>query len=143
MDEIALVAELHRQVAFGAAILGGFAVTFLAAMLVAFAPDQRIGHWAIGSTVTAAVLLIVATVAQTLVLITVPQLSLSFDYDAWPAATLRAKWIGDLAFFLGIVVLFGGLGLSGWARDRLTGTITASAAAVGIMLAVIVIAPTF
>ena len=72
MDPVALVAEQHRQMAFGAAILGGFAVTFLSALLTASAPERRVGTWTIGATTEAAVLLIVATVASTLLLLAAP-----------------------------------------------------------------------
>lgn len=143
MDEVSLVAEMHRQMAFGAAILGGFAVTFLSALLVAFAPEQRVGTWAIGLATTAAMLLIVATVAQTFVLLGVPQFELTWDYSRWPAFILRSKWIGDVSFFVGIAMLFLGVGLSGWVRSQATGYVTATVAAIGVVLILAILLPTF
>ena len=133
------VAELHRQTAFGAAILGGFAVTFLSALLSAFAPDRRIGTWAVGFTAAAAVLLIVATLAATVGLLSVQSLGLNhFDFARWPAATVRAKWVGDVSFFAGICVLLVGIGLSGWVRSRTTGIVTGIVAGVGLVLLIVI-----
>ena len=143
MDPVSLVVEQYRQMAFGAAILGGFAVTFLSALLTAYAPERRIGTWAIGATAAAAVLLIVATMASTLLLISAPVYGLTFDFSAWPSDMYRAKWIAEVSFFLGIAVLFVGIGLSGWARSRATGYITAIAAAVGVVLVLVILIPTF
>ncbi len=139
MDQVAFVVEQCRQMAFGAAILGGFAVTFLSALLIGYAPERRIGTWAIGATTTAAVSLIVATIASTLLLLAVPQFGLTYDFSVWPSAMYRAKLIAEGTFFLGIAVLFVGIGLSGWMRSRATGYITATAAALGLILAGIIV----
>lgn len=143
MTEVELVAELFRQMAFSAAILGGFAMTFLSVLLSAFPKGHPLALWCIGAKALAAVLLIVATLGATLSLLSIQQMGLSFNFASWPAHVLRTKLITELTFFSGVVVLLSGLGLSGFARCRRTGLITLTAALVASVLLVVMFVPTF
>ena len=70
-------------------------------------------------------------------------MGLSFNFASWPAHVLRTKLITEVSFFSGVVVLLGGLGLSGFARCRRTGFITLAAALVASVLLVTLFLPTF
>ena len=134
------VAEMYRQTAFVSAVLGGFAVAFLGALL-ASAAERRVVTTAIGFTAAAAVLFAVGTLASVFLLLDVLRLGIrSFDFSQWSGSAFRTKTIADTALFAGVYALVVGVGLSGWARSRQTGRVTATVAAAGFVLLSLVLA---
>ncbi len=143
MTEFELVADLYRQIAFSAAILGGFAMTYLSTLLTSAEKHARVLPFTIGAMTIAATLLIVATLGATVLLMSVQQLGLTFQFESWPGTLVRSKWIAELAFFSGILALMAGIGLSGFIKSRLNGYLTSGCAGVGLVLLAIVFTPTF
>ena len=129
------LAEIARQIGFVSAFLGGVAATFLATLVVAGAQDrsnQRIVSWAIGCAAAACVAFIVAVVANTMLAISLrPDAPAS---AAGPGATTKAPVMAFLSFMLGMYLLLGCVGLSGWLHGRRTGWMTAALAAIGVLL---------
>lgn len=143
MTEAELVADLYRQSAFSAAILGGFAMTFLSVLLGLVSERSRTLVVVTGAMATAAVLLVVATLSSTLLVLSVQQFSLGFRFDEWPASLFRTKLIAESALFAGITGLLAGIGLSGFIRGRHTGMMTALPSMAGVILLLLVFVPTF
>ncbi|WP_414828215.1 hypothetical protein [Alteromonas sp. H39] len=143
MNEFELVADLYRQIAFSAAILGGFAMTYLSTLITAAGKRARVLPFTIGAMAVAATLLVVATLGATLLLMSVQQLSLTFQFDRWPEALVRSKWIAELSFFTGLLALMAGIGLSGFIKSRNVGYLTAGSAIFGLLLLSFVFLPTF
>lgn len=124
------LSAIATQVGGLSAFLGGFAATFLAALL-ALGGRGRPAFLAIAFAAGSAVAFIVAVVASTaLVAVLHP--------DA-PAAVASAQSGGAraimaLAFLLGLYMLLFSLALSGWSRSRGTGWATSIAAGIGLLL---------
>ncbi len=134
------LAELFRQLAFLAAVLGGFAVAFLGALLPA-AREQRVGTWAIGAAAVAATGFVVMTLAATLMALGVLQFGFH-TFDDLSPALLRLSQLTAALFVLGIYSLLLSLALSGWTRSRATGWCTTTVALLGAVAATMAIALT-
>lgn len=124
MTQVEIAAELYKQTAFSASILGGFALTFLSILMTVVDSDKRVYLVAIGALTTSSVLLLVATIGATYILIAVQQMQLTFSFDTWPPQLYRAKWIAELSFLFGIITLLCGIGLSGFAKNNKVGRVT-------------------
>lgn len=120
------LAEIFRQMAFIGAVLGGFSAAFLATMVTA-TQAGRIATVTIGAAAFAAASFVAVTVGATIVALNVMALGLS-DFNAFPAATDRARFWTGLLFLVGIYALILALGLCGWIRSRSTGWATTGAA---------------
>ena len=130
--------ELYRQFSFLAAVLGGFAITFMGTLLTLDAKEKVVAR-AIWVSAFAATFLIVSTFTSVVTLLDVIRLNISaFDFSDWPANTLRAKVIADVTSFTGMYALLIAIGISGWIRDKRTGIITSFFAFVGLSLLTIV-----
>jgi len=138
MNQVEIAAELYKQTAFSASILGGFSLTFLSILMTSIDSQARVFLFAIGSLTISAVLLLVATLGTTYVLIVVQQLQLTFSFDTWPSHIYRAKWIAELAFMFGILFLMAGIGLSGFAKSKAMGIITLAPALLGTLLLLVI-----
>jgi hypothetical protein len=129
------LAEIARQIGFISAFLGGVAATFLATLVVAGAQDRshrRIVSWAIGCAAAACVAFIVATVATTMLAISLrPDAPVSLAGSGSPT---EARLMAFLPFMAGMYLLLGCVGLSGWLHGRRTGWVTAALAAIGVLL---------
>jgi hypothetical protein len=143
MAQTEIVAELFRQIAFSAALLGGFAMTFLSVLLTAFDTTKKPVIRATGAMSVASVLLIVATLGATLIVIGTQQLGLSFTFSDWSPSLLRTKWITEISFFVGMLCLLAGIGISGFGKSRSLGLITSIPAYIGIALLLTIFIPTF
>ncbi len=143
MAQSDLALELYRQIAFSTALLGGFAMTFLSVLLTALDSAEKVVVRAVGVMTIAAVLLIVATLGATLLVIGVQQLGLSFKFSDWPSSLLRTKWITEFSFFVGMLFLLGGVGTSGFCKNRTLGFVTSIPALIGSALLLIIFFPTF
>ena len=137
MEQLApdYLAEIARQIGFISAFLGGVAATFLATLIVAGAQDrrnQRIVSLAIGCAAAACVAFIVATIATTMLAISLrPDAPVSVAGSGSPDG---ARLMAFLPFMAGMYLLLGCVGLSGWLHGRRTGWMTAALAAVGVVL---------
>lgn len=138
MSPVEITAELYRQIAFSSSILGGFSLTFLSILMTLVEARTRVFLTAIGALTTSVVLLLVTTLGATYTLIVVQQLGLTFDFAQWPTALYRTKWITELAFACGVLLLVSGIGLSGYAKSRLLGRITLIPALLGTVLLLII-----
>lgn len=143
MSEVESVLELYQQLTFSAAILGGFALTFLSVLLTAFDNIEKPLLRATAFMAGATVLLVVATLGATLILISVKPLGLTFNFAEWPSSLIRSKYIVELSFLTGIIALLAGIGQSGFCKSKTTGYITACAASFGVVLLLIIFLPTF
>lgn len=143
MTETELVADLYRQIAFSAAILGGFAMTFLSVLIGLVNDKSRMLLVVTVAMATAAVLLVVATLSSTLLVLSVQQFTLGFQYGQWPDNLYRTKLIAEFCLLSGILGLLSGIGLSGYIRNMATGISTTLPALAGVALLVVVFLPTF
>ena len=143
MTETELVADLYRQIAFSAAILGGFTMTFLSVLVGLISNKSRMLLVVTVAMATAAVLLIVATLSSTLLVLSVQQFTLGFQYGQWPENLYRTKLIAEFCLLSGILGLLSGIGLSGYIRNIATGISTTLPALAGVALLVVVFLPTF
>ncbi|MDX1546903.1 MAG: hypothetical protein R3247_07945 [Rhodothermales bacterium] len=132
------LAELFRQMAFIAAVLGGFSAAFLATVVTA-ANSSRYATIAIGAAAFASASFVAVTVGATVVALNVVALGLS-DLAAFPAATDRARFWTGLLFLVGIYALILALGMSGWLRSRATGWTTTAAAVLAAIGATVALA---
>ena len=125
------VTELHRQTAFIAAVLGGFATAFLGA-LVAMDRGNRAGTWAIGFATASAVAFVITTFSATVVMLDLVRDGITtFDFSQWQPSTYRAKWVADICLSTGMFSLLFAVTFSGWVRSRATGILTTTNVAVG------------
>ena len=138
MTETDVAAELYRQTAFSASILGGFSLTFLSILMTIVDSKERVFLTALGALTISVVLLLVATLGATYILISVQPMGLTFDFDKWPTPLYRTKWISELSFMFGILSLMVGIGLSGYSKSRTTGRITLIPAILGTLLLVLI-----
>lgn len=143
MTETELVADLYRQIAFSAAILGGFAMTFLSVLVGVASHKSRMLLVVTVAMATAAVLLVVATLSSTLLVLSVQQFTLGFQYEQWPDNLYRTKLIAEFCLLSGILGLLSGIGLSGYLRNMATGISTTLPTLTGVLLLVVVFLPTF
>ncbi|AFV00111.1 hypothetical protein [Simiduia agarivorans] len=118
-------------------------MTFLSVLLTALDGTEKVVVRAVGIMAIAAVLLVVATLGATLLVIGVQQLGLSFNFNGWPSSLLRTKWITEFSFFVGILSLFGGIGISGFCKNRTLGFVTSIPALFGLSLLLLIFIPTF
>lgn len=136
------VIELHRQTAFIAAVLGGFATAFLGA-LVAMDRGSRSGTWAIGFATASAAAFVVTTFSATVVMLDLVRDGItSFDFSQWQPSTYRAKWIADICPTLGMFSLLLSLTFSGWVRSTTTGIVTTVIGGTGLVVLAVVAAGT-
>ena len=128
------VTELYRQTAFLSAVLGGFAVAFIGALLTLTSENKAISR-TIWISAFAATFLIVATFTSTVVLLDITRLDItSFNFADWPNGLIRSKLIADYAFLAGTYALLIAIGFSGKIRDKKTGIVTATLASIGLLL---------
>ena len=133
------VEELYRQTAFLSAVLGGFAIAFMGALLTLTSESKTVTR-TIWIAALAATLLIVATFSSTAVLLDLIRLEItSFNFTEWPASLLRSKSIADSTFFAGMYALLIAIGYSGSIRNKKTGIITGILALFGLILLTIVL----
>jgi hypothetical protein len=131
MNEVsaAYVASAATQLGSISAFLGGFAATFLAALLIVRHRSRAAGA-TIGLSATASVGFIVCVVGST-------ALSAGLHPDA-PSGPGTRDYLGDvqvvmtLGFMLGVVALLSALGVSGWLRSRPMGGTTTLLSAAGL-----------
>lgn len=126
------MAELLGQLGFVSAVLGGFAFTFVGALLTV-SGDSRIYPWAFGTALFASLALMVAAVGSTLASLAAA--------NAYPAELARVHELVSQAFLLGILALLLGAGLSGWLRSRVLGYVSSSIAALALLAAVATLLP--
>ncbi len=130
------MALLFSQIAFIAAVLGGFAFAFLGELL-ALNSSRRVWGWSIGATAAATISFIVSALGATFVAAAAGR-----STDAvLPESISALQRPISLWFLLGVMMLFVSLGLSGWVRSRSTGIITTCAAIVGAIGAAFMMAP--
>ena len=133
------IAELYRQTSFLSAVLGGFSIAFLGALLT-FNIEKKSINKTIWVSAIAATLLIVSTFASVVVLLDEVRLGLSsLALTDWPKSTFTSKMIADFFFLIGTYALLVTIGLSGNIRDKKTGIITAVIACTGIVFLTIVV----
>lgn len=136
------VTELHRQTAFIAAVLGGFATAFLGA-LVAMDRGNRVGTWAIGFATASAVAFVVTTFSATVVMLDLVRDGITnFDFSRWRPTTYRAKWVADIGLSTGMFSLLLSITLSGWVRSPATGILTTIIGGAGLVVLGVVAAGT-
>ncbi len=143
MTETELATDLYRQIAFSAAILGGFAMTFLSVLISLTNSRSRVLLLVTGAMASAAVLLVVSTLSATLLQISVQPFSIGFNYSEWPGVLYRNQLISELCLLGGILGLLAGTGLCGFIRNKLTGVVTSVPAMMGVILLLLVFIPTF
>jgi hypothetical protein len=132
----AYLLEIARTIGNVSAFLGGFAATFIAALLSGKF-ESRAAVITIAMGTTAAVLLIVAVLATTmLVTILHPEV---------PTQVLESssisfgRIIAFLSFILGIYLLLASLGVSGWIQSKTLGRITTIVSLIGFILVTMII----
>lgn len=128
----AYFAELARQLAFVAAVLGGFAATFFGTLL-AVNSSKRVASWAAGSAAFAAACFICATLTATFI-----ATGIHPEAPAYVAADARGdapRLIMVLSLMLGLYALFGAIAAGGWIRSRAVGMATTAAALLGAITA--------
>lgn len=144
MEQSEITVEFYRQMAFSAALLGGFAMTFLSVLITALDCSKKEVIRATGVMAITAVLLIVATLGATFLGIVVQQFGLSFiKFSDWPSNLLRTRWIVETSFFVGMFSLLVGLGISGFSKSRALGLVTSIPALIGLVLLLVIFTPTF
>lgn len=125
------IAEVLRQFAFVSAVLGGFGFAYIGALLTT-ARDDRAASWAAGVAVAASVVLVLTTIAATFGAIYI-SMNAATEYPA-PPGPVGALWpLLTVGLFVGPLLLFVSLGMSGFVRSRRTGYVTAAAAVVGAL----------
>ncbi len=120
---------LAQQIGTLSAFLGGLSAALLVALLAMQLP-KRVAGWTI-ALAAAAVSFIVSVVATTLLVTAL--------HPHAPAAVagvglLKGRVLTVLPFALGIFLLLGCIGLTGWLRSRRMGQITTIIAALGALL---------
>lgn len=121
---------LAQQIGTLSAFLGGLSAALLVALLAMQLP-KRVAGWTIALAAAAAVSFIVSVVATTLLVTAL--------HPHAPAAVagvglLKGRVLTVLPFALGIFLLLGCIGLTGWLRSRRMGQITTIIAALGALL---------
>ncbi len=116
-----VIASLARQLAFVSAVVGGFAITYLA-VLLSMADRRRIIGVAAGFAMFCAANLLVCALAWSLY---------AGMYEAKPTGftvpvaefQTKLRWLNG-ALVAGLVCFLAALGLGGWIRSRSLGVVT-------------------
>jgi hypothetical protein len=132
------VVALFQQMAFLAAVLGGFSAAFLGALLVT-SPEKRIGTAAVAATAFSAAAFIAVTLGGTVISLVALQGGVT-DFGGLPSAAARAQHVTGWLFVLGMYALLLGIGLSGWTRSEATGWCTTAAAVLGTVASTLALA---
>ncbi len=131
------IAEVLRQFAFVSAVLGGFGFAYIGALLTAVR-DSRAASWSAAVGIVASVVLLLTMFGSTSGAVYV-LMSAATEYPA-PPGPVGALWTPiTVGLFLGPLLLFVSLGMSGFVRSRRLGYVTAGAATLGVagMLAIV------
>ena len=112
--------ELAKQVAFMSSFLGGFALTFLGALILS-EQESKLLRTMIISTATSALAFIVAVVAMTQLIMISTE---GYPFEVDQKSLMSSRITGALALFIGIFSLMFTIALSGWMRSRKLGIIT-------------------
>ena len=124
------IAEVLHQFAFISAVLGGFGFAYIGALL-AVVRDNHAATWAAGVGIVASVVLILTTIAATFGAIYI-SMNAATEYSA-PPGPVGVLWPALTAgLFLGPLLLFVSLGMSGFVRSRRLGYVTVVVAALGV-----------
>jgi len=114
------------QLAFISAVLGGFAVTFLALLLTLADTRRHVGA-AIGVTIASAASFLISTVGWGLMAFVLAVRSSEGQTENGVPALLAFGRLHEgltTAFLLGVFLLLTTLGLSGWIRSRRVGLVS-------------------
>ncbi|PEN13015.1 hypothetical protein CRI94_10185 [Longibacter salinarum] len=130
-------AEIQNQLAFISAVLGGFSISLAIGWLQMGAESEimkRTVTWAAGAAVTAALSLLVATVAGAWGVIWLAERPDMGRQAQMPGPLLTAFRLSGQAFLLGISALLVSLGISGWTRSRALGWATSAGAGLAAII---------
>jgi hypothetical protein len=122
------MAELFAQLSVVSAILGGFAFTFVGALL-GHAAGSRVYAWVFGASLVAAMAFVVTALGSMLASLAVR--------NAYPIDVPALHGNISLAFLLGILAFIIATGACGWIKSRILGwvsTVIALASAAGVAL---------
>jgi hypothetical protein len=128
------MSTIATQIGGVSAFLGGFAATFLA-MFLTLGHRSRAATIAIIASTIASVAFVVAVIATTAV---IAKLHPHAPGGASASAGLP-QLLMTLSFLTGMLALLVSLGASGWTRSRTIGRATSAIAAVGVVLALLLI----
>ena len=124
--------ELFAQLSVVSAILGGFAFTFVGALL-SHPATSRVYAWVFGASLLAAMAFMVTALGSVLASLAVKN---SYPVDI---ASLHGKI--SLAFLLGILFFLVATGACGWLKGRKLGYVSSVIAAVSAIGVAIVLLP--
>ncbi len=124
--------ELFSSIGLVSAIIGGFAFTFVGALL-ATESSSRVFNWVFALSMFAASSLMAAALGAVLTSLAAKQ---NFDIDlAWMHQKV------SLLFLAGILSLISAISLSGWIRSRQLGYVSLSVGAIAISMLLWVLVP--
>lgn len=128
------LSTIATQIGGVSAFLGGFAATFLA-MFLTLGHQSRAATIAITASTIASVAFVVTVIATTALIA-----ALHPHAPSGAAASARsAQLLMTLMFLIGMFALLVSLGASGWTRSRTIGRATSAIAAVGVVLALLLV----
>lgn len=124
--------ELFAQLSVVSAILGGFAFTFVGALL-ALPVTSRVYGWVFGASLLAAMAFMVTALGSVLASLAVKN---SYPVDI---ATLHGRI--SLAFLLGILCFLVATGACGWLKSRKLGYVSLAVAIISALGVTLVLFP--
>ena len=126
------LAEVLRQLAFIAAVIGGFTFAYFG-VLLSITPERKVADWAAGVAMASAVSLITSTLlATTSTVVVIMRQATSFA--RLPRLVEALSIPAGFTFFGGLFLLFVSLGLCGFIRSRWLGITSSVLAGVGILV---------
>lgn len=126
------MAEFFSQIGLVGAILGGFAFTFVGALLN-HPSDYRAYPWVFCTSLISAMAFMVTALASVLASLAVR--------NSFPLNAHLLQIEVSMAFLLGIAAFVVALGTSGWIKSRLLGWLSSSIAVVTAIAVVAVLRP--
>jgi hypothetical protein len=131
-------AEFYRQLAFISALVGGFALTFLAQM-IAIGSQRRIVGWTIGFSAAAASGLMVCTLGWSLSAPAAVTPGMHAYAASSPNVLAQLHFVMCLLFLSSLLLFLISLGLSGWIRSRALGVVLCTIAGIAATGMVVVV----
>ncbi len=115
--------QMLQQLSFVAAVLAGFAVTFVVGLLAGPHNGRHVDRTIVAACVAAALLVVSTIVSVTGVMYIQDRPNIQASGGHTGAVMEAFKWAG-VSFMFGMVALLLTVGLSGWIRSRTVGKAT-------------------
>lgn len=126
------MAELFQQLSVVSAILGGFAFTFVGALL-GYSSISRSYPWVFGASLSAAMAFMVSSLGSVLAVVAVN--------NAYPVNVELLRLMVSLAFLLGILCFIIATSVCGWLQSRRIGYISTAIAMISASGVIVVLLP--